>query len=336
MLFRELESRIRNLGGEWACFAVPYWDFTSESAAGGYRSAGEDLLIFSDILGGGGNPDDYQTVNGYSWDVATQEFWVPFHCDAEGDEYPFCSLKRFTNLGNLDDESGPAYILPAAEVGAALKDVVEFADFALWFGDNFNLPQGMMRYNDETDGSDDTTVSYDPLWYLLHSMVSYLQWVWTDCNDYDLIDAADLDAHPEAYSPFCTDEPDGDCGDMQLLDDAFEYNELPHREWSFVSQSPVTVRKSYHMQRWNVVYDLEQGQGFFADAGLGDWCADKLNPEWFLLEQQEQAQAQEQPVDASDLVHTTGYLPAAQLQLVLVVALFVGLVVLFALGTRHK
>ena len=92
-LLWELESRIRALGNEYKCFAMPYWDFSTESV----RSTDEEPLIFQDedgLLGGYGDPNDEWTVNQYSWPYTTKQYWVPAHCTAKGDQYPLCSLKE--------------------------------------------------------------------------------------------------------------------------------------------------------------------------------------------------------------------------------------------------
>ena len=126
--------------------------------------------------------------------------------------------------------------------------------------------------------------SYDPIWYLFHSMVTYHQYIWTDCNDYDKIDADDLDNYPEAYTPFC-DNIGGniECGDMHL--DAKQYigGYLKDDEWAWIYSNDLTVRNSYHMDRWNIKYDLETGGGFFKKSGLDQYCKHKLNKEWFIL-----------------------------------------------------
>jgi len=136
--------------------------------------------------------------------------------------------------------------------------------------------------------SDDGTLklpvitSYDPIWYLFHSMVSYHQWLWTDCNEYDLIHPDDLDAFEAAYRPFCADGWDCITG-MGLDDDFFFGGALQQRKWSFIHNTKVTTRKSYHMPRWNVIYDLEDGSGFYTDSGLKEWCDGKLNSDWFMF-----------------------------------------------------
>merc|ERR1712129_97271 len=40
------------------------------------------------------------------------------------------------------------------------------------------------------------------------------------------------------------------------------------------------------MGRWNVIYDLGDGNGFYTDSGLNEWCEGKLNSEWFMLNEQ--------------------------------------------------
>ena len=49
-LIWELESRIRNLGGKYKCFAMPYWDITNEY----YNDDSTTPLIFQTGLGGFG------------------------------------------------------------------------------------------------------------------------------------------------------------------------------------------------------------------------------------------------------------------------------------------
>ena len=122
--------------------------------------------------------------------------------------------------------------------------------------------------------------SYDPIWYLFHSMVSYHQAIWTDCNDYDLIASKDLDNYPEAYTAFCDQ---GNCGGMEL-DDAMYYGGLlPDKQWAFISKQDLTVRKAYNFEQWNILYDLGNGEGFYTDSGLAKYCKGKLNSEWFKI-----------------------------------------------------
>ena len=103
--------------------------------------------------------------------------------------------------------------------------------------------------------------SYDPIWYLFHSMVTYHQYIWIDCNDYDEIEADNLDDYEKAYESFCAD--DIDCGDMDLDGKQYIAGYFKDAEWVWIYSNELTVRKSYHLDRWNVKYDLGDGGGFF-------------------------------------------------------------------------
>lgn len=46
----------------------------------------------------------------------------------------------------------------------------------------------------------------------------------------------------------------------------------------------------FHLHRWNVVYDLGDGSGFYEESGFRDYCGDKLNPNWFMLSASSQAE----------------------------------------------
>merc|ERR1712003_346452 len=60
---------------------------------------------------------------------------------------------------------------------------------------------------------------------------------------------------------------------------------LPEKDWAFIHDNALTVRKSYHLSRWNVVYDLKDDT-FFAESGLKKFCDGKLNDHWFMNAQE--------------------------------------------------
>jgi len=279
----EVESRIRNLGGDWACFGLPYWDYTSEVDPL-LRDPSDDPLIFEDskFVGGYGDPNDEFTVNGYSWDVSVEEWYMPvdepdsshnaFQCNAKDDVFPVCSFKRAVQLNDMQS-------IPSARMtGDVIKERTEYAAFLRFFLDEDGGPPfGMSNFQE----------AFDPLWWLFHSFVQYQQFMWVDCHDYDLIDADELDDYPEAYSVFCLDGwvKAGSPCDAQELDDVmtFALDILKDVEWSFIHDEELTVRKSYHAPRWNILYDL-RGDDFFAKSGLEEACANKLNADWFVLD----------------------------------------------------
>jgi len=170
--------------------------------------------------------------------------------------------------------------------GDAIKDRKDYAAYLRWFLDEDGGPPfGLSSFQE----------AYDPLWWLFHSFVQYQQFMWVDCHDYDLIDAEDLDDHPEAYSVFCLDGwvKAGSPCESQELDDTmtFALDILKDAEWSFIHDEELTVRKSYHAHRWNILYDL-RGDDFFAKSGLEEFCANKLNAEWFVYDNEEVAEAE--------------------------------------------
>ena len=264
---------------------MPYWDFTQEHD----RADDQEPYIFKTGLGGYGDPDDEWTVNEYSWDVTREQYWVPEFCTAKEDEFPICTLKR-----SYDEMF---YEPSAKKVGDAIAEFTTFKDFGEWYTDKMNLPFRFLSH------------SYDPIWYLFHSMVSYHQAIWTDCHDYDLIDPDDLDDYPDAYQRFCIDGVDERCAEFPIsvgLDDKMFFGgDLAARPWAWIHKNDLTVRKAYHFPRWNIIYELGNGDGFWKDSGLNEWCGDNLNGEWFHLNKEIRSHERDENEDilVKDKVH---------------------------------
>ena len=142
-------------------------------------------------------------------------------------------------------------------------------------------------------------MGYEPIWPLYHSFVAYHQSIWTDCNEYDQIPLDQLEYHSEAYTPFS----DGLYDDYIALglDERMMFpGLLPFREWSFINQNELTVRKMWDQAKWNIKYDLMDGSGFYTDSGLSEYCKGKLNESWFILDEAVGDSA-ENRVDAIDV-----------------------------------
>mmetsp|Transcript_40257 Transcript_40257/g.64495 ORF Transcript_40257/g.64495 Transcript_40257/m.64495 type:complete len:482 (+) Transcript_40257:67-1512(+) len=316
----ELESRIRNLGGKYKCFGMPYWDFTTEHNRKGEAQPGPYILQTG--LGGFGDADNHWTVNGYSWPYSTTEYWSPFRkddCTAKDDVCPICSLKRHSNGKNFED------VKSAEQIGEVLLANPAFVDFQRWMPKNLGLPPGI----DE---------AYDPIWFIFHSMESYLQAMWVNCNGYHLINLHELHEHPMAFSPYCDDETAQDCVGINLDDALYFGGLLPKKPWSFIHDEKLTIRKLYSLPAWNVVYDLN-GDEFYAKSGLRAECKDKLSEEWFVLPVEEE---QDLVVDAgegvSDLMSVED---KNAIGIMVVVALVVGVMIILwrvcrANGDRDK
>jgi len=294
----ELESRIRNLGGPWKCFAMPFWDFWTTDRV----HEEEHGYIFQKSMGGNGDGANWWTVT-EDWPWTTEQFWVPHHCNAEGDVAPLCSFKR--SIGHWTQLSWPQ----TGRIFTANPMIVDLQE-------KFVNYQGMTRmvqqlFGESADVQTPTTASYDPIWYLFHSMISYQQYMWQDCNDYDMIQPDDLESNHNAYTQFLTrdkqDLIDAGINPSMGLDEQMHFaDSLQLAEWSFINQNKLTVRKMFHLHRWNVIYDLEDGSGFFDESGFKDYCADKLNPHWFMLT--ESPDAEEVEVEEETEQYVDGHL----------------------------
>ena len=85
------------------------------------------------------------------------------------------------------------------------------------------------------------TSSYDPVWYLFHSMITYQQYLWQDCNDYDEIEPEELENNHFAYTQFLTQNKSNliDVGinpSMALDEQMYFADSLQLAEWSFINQ----------------------------------------------------------------------------------------------------
>jgi len=272
----ELESRIRNLGGKYACFGMPYYDVTIE------HGRERDPFIFTTGLGGDGDPENHYTVNEYSWNVTTKEFWIPDACIAADDDLPFCSLKRKLTSFTIPN---------AREYGDFIIKHPNAEEFARGYFDLDNFGGFFVAGLDAEDGYHNN-MGYEPVWPLYHSFVQYHQSIWADCNEYDRIPLDELDAHSDAYTPFNGGMFDGYIA-LELDEPIMFPGLLQYREWSFIHDNDLTVRKLWDQPSWNVIYDLGDGQGFFTDSGLREYCAGKLNASWFILDDDDDGQNEE-------------------------------------------
>merc|ERR1712113_1164795 len=69
------------------------------------------------------------------------------------------------------------------------------------------------------------------------------------------------------------------------LDDVMHFGgKLEDKEWSYIYDNDLTVRKLYHLPRWGIVYDLGKEQGFYEKSGLKEYCKGKLNDRWFITD----------------------------------------------------
>ena len=90
----EMENSFRDLGEEYECFTLPYWDVTHD-AEYWYSTDSpqiDDLPIYNSNLGGNGNIDNDYCVEDYPWSL--EEYNTEYLC-ADDETSPHCCLKRY-------------------------------------------------------------------------------------------------------------------------------------------------------------------------------------------------------------------------------------------------
>lgn len=187
-------SQIRNLGGKFSCFSLPYWDFTLDAGL-------EDMLpsiLNDDILGGDGSIKNNMCVTGNAFNI--HSYFTPFKSEcADGEMQSFTS----DNVCCLKRKKSDSQLLPTvAQIAYTLISNVKYADFQsqtqLWFDYSRAL-----LVTDDKNAMINGLAFEDPIYPLLLSFMTYLQSLWMDCWDYDKIALKDLQKYqPYAYQPF--------------------------------------------------------------------------------------------------------------------------------------
>mmetsp|Transcript_48932 Transcript_48932/g.81242 ORF Transcript_48932/g.81242 Transcript_48932/m.81242 type:complete len:448 (-) Transcript_48932:198-1541(-) len=264
----EVETQIRALGGEYECYAMPYYDFSIE--------AGNELdpFILNSVFGGDGLPP-YNCVGGPLWTV---DRWpLPDLCEQgekNHDPDASCCLKRHLN------EDASIVIASAEKLGTLIAENAEFRPFEQNLAYEHQMVHWLFAKEDCGPCAMATgRAPQDPVFMVLHAGVAYYRALWAACYGYDEIAADDLDEHPEAYTAAC--EPGLDECDVIELDEPYVFDTLATMDWSLTSQREITPRMMWEFADWGVTH--EEGD-FYQRSGLGqqDVCKDTLfDSEWF-------------------------------------------------------
>jgi len=252
----EVETQIRNLGGKFECFGLPYYDWTIDA---GFE---HDPWILSTVFGGNGDPANGNCVtspggdHSGNWNV---DHWPLRELCSKGEKKEFgCCLKREL----LDDIN----LATATEMGTVIEEP-DFQPFNcdvatrhervhLMIGKGYKCVSCAMATGYAAD---------DPLFMVLHSFVAYLRAVWAACHGYDGLKDEELTANPMVYEAFC-DEGYEECGALEL-DDTYQFGGMIDKYWSITSRMDVTPRKMWNFENWNVKYDVGS---FLMRSGLLD------------------------------------------------------------------
>merc|ERR1719474_1861892 len=220
-----MENAIRALGGEYECFTLPYWDWSSEPTPHDVQD-GATLFITDSGLGGDGDGDcllDYDGEDDPVWGddaytvYTTSERFSPGNCLIRDLDYPeetgVCQFYSPSQLMDLIDQSGQyKFFRPYLEgTPHGLPHVCiggdAYGDMATYFSPN------------------------DPIFYLHHCFVDFLYAIWQDCNDFD---GATINSNSNGYDKSVTATLDFDAleaagvspGAKQIAD-TFEFYDEP-------------------------------------------------------------------------------------------------------------
>jgi len=266
----EVETQIRQLGGRFTCFALPYYDWTVDA---GKES---DPWILNTVLGGNGD----KGVNNCVTDPRDLRLWgidkwpIRELCGPPEDVQVGCCLKR--NLDTTQRLSNPKDLAPVIEVpffheflGGVL---IEHQRVHWLFGQEGDE---CVSCHMATGYSPD-----DPIFMVLHSFVAYLRALWAGCHGYDNIDSFILDNHPDVYTGECIDGFE-ECGAIEL-DEPYFFGPMAQADWSLTHKQDITPRDIWNFEAWRVKYDFGT---FWDDSGLitSDMCDEDnlLNSRWF-------------------------------------------------------
>ena len=274
----EFESAFRGLGGEYECFAMPYWDITNDGELwlrnqGGLGELGrepqvDDLPIYNSHLGGDGDIDNDMCVGGL-WST---DYYVTDRLCADDEEAGNCCLKR------LHVDSNHSRLFSRADLG----EIVVSAKYANY--SDFCEMKYMHTYTHKFIASVPDTHFYaandsaaDPLFPLFHSFLDYVRLLHTDCWDFDKVALDDLDQ----YIPYSFET-------LKDVDLDYEMNfkglceEMDGEVKTFCTEHTVTPRLMYDLSingQWDVIYEL--GDFWNQNPGLMAQCADNLNDSWW-------------------------------------------------------
>jgi hypothetical protein len=258
----EIESQIRNLGEDYKCFSLPYWDFTVDA---GYATA-NDMPVYNSVLGSDGNEDDDYCVEDELWNR-----WVyptTFLCSATEIELGIpCCLKR---------HNGPRGHIPSAD-----DMVPHIYSYRRWQGFQEAVVKEHTYVHGYCSGQNNKTHMYghnaaeDPLFIMLHNFLMYLRGLRTTCYGYDRVINELEDYVPFAYDPYLADHS----ADVKpFLDRAMDFNVLATMEWADASKEDITVRKVWDFAHFGISFEL--GTFWHNNPSLAEYCGD-INDTWF-------------------------------------------------------
>eukprot|EP01084_Bolivina_argentea_P165706 287835_1 len=269
----EFETQIRNLGGKFACFALPTWDWTHETEQDNEK---DDLYeILSSTLGGEGDDDNNGCVNDDS--LFSQSNYIPYNGE--------CLIRRPYSLL----QSAPKSVQQMATLirqnshygidgreNSGFRDRIE----AEPHGFAHTLLGGPGGHLSRT-----STASDDPIFYLIHSSIDYFWALWQDCHNYDEVARDQIDQYIEVYD--CANDYSGKSYGPATLSDTLNFDIIKDKNWyvgasnSLFDAQNIKVQDMHDITEWDVSYE----PGDFYNRGMiYRWCENELKHDWFYEE----------------------------------------------------
>jgi len=247
----QMENAIRSLGGDYECFAMPYWDWSSEPTPDDV-AGGAELLILNSGLGGDG---DGQCLADELWG----ETYVPFVAGRTQTEQ--CLIRDLDYAERLST----CTFYSASQV----MDLIDYSPRYQFFRPFLEgSPHPLIHVCFGGDALGDMGTLYspnDPVFFLHHCFVDLLWALWQNCYGYDVADTASWsDAYDESVH--------------YLL----RFDDLP----DFLGAAPKAISETFDLYNdYDVSYEKGSfwGNAFVDDDGN---CGrnderDPINPQWF-------------------------------------------------------
>jgi len=268
----ELENSFRDLGEEYECFTLPYWDVTHDAGVWAEMEDQNiaDLPIYNSNLGGDGDAEHDNCVTDHPW--ADDDYFTEFLC---ADDEDSCCLKRL-HLDNSTLEPRSAFS-NAVFLNKSLEDYQAFFD-------DMNTMHGHIHQFIGTVANthfhpEGGKPAVDPLFPVFHAFIDYIRLMRTDCWDFDLVPVEDLEKHePYAFTAVH--------GHNTTLDYKMDFSilcdETGGKSPRLCSYTDITPRFMFDVSPnrvFKIVYEL--GDFWNENAELKAACADNLNSSWW-------------------------------------------------------
>merc|ERR1712241_405178 len=239
--------------------------------------------------GGEGDPDDDYCVNGL-W--SREHFETDDELCADDEEEGSCCLKRWHS--DIDDLDRSTVLYPPSTLARLVYVNEDYRNFTNFMGAIGGFHGDIHSFFGSKAGTHfcgdgNGAPTYEPLFPLFHTFIEYLRLLHEDCNQFDTVNADDLDdLQPFAYDPEYK-------GSSIPLDYVMDYSvlcdESNGKKKAFCSETDITPRLMYDVSpnsQFNLVYEL--GDFWTDNDELKTMCAHNLNLSWWRLPEVERTE----------------------------------------------